>query len=140
VIIATGETESHPGSGATPLPYDPGLSPGVAPPTMIVMGQLSGPTVPGRDTTGEYQSQMAAAEAECHAAQSAGMSAENDRRAGYDRSILPAGATYGDTMTIPPVPDNAVPPAMSDAYPYAGMEPTPAGAGFFHGGDEPLPQ
>jgi hypothetical protein len=112
------------------LPYDPSASPGVQAPTAIVMGQLSGPTVDARDTTGEYQSQMAAVEADCRAAQAAGQGAENDRRDHYGQDILPAGAAYGDAMDIPPVPANAVPPAQSDEYPYSGLEPTPAAAGF----------
>jgi hypothetical protein len=33
-------------------------------------------------------------------------------------------------MTLPPVDANAVPPAQSSLYPYSGMEPTPAAAGF----------
>jgi hypothetical protein len=64
------------------------------------------------------------------AAQAAGMSAEHDRRAHYAQDVLPVGASYGDAVNLPPVPAAAVPPAMSDEYPYAGMEPTPAAAGF----------
>jgi hypothetical protein len=47
------------------------------------------------------------------------------------------GSHIGDLMDLPVVPANAVPPSQSDLYPYAGMEPTPAGAGFEH--DEPMP-
>jgi hypothetical protein len=45
--ISTGTPEDHP----TPLPYDPGEPPAVAPGTPVV-GRLSGPTYDGRDTTG----------------------------------------------------------------------------------------
>jgi hypothetical protein len=137
--IADGTPESHPGSGATPLPYDPALSPGVGPPTAIQPGQLTGPTIPGRDTTGEYQSFMAEQEADCRAAQATGQNARNAMLAHYAQDILPVGAAYGDPMVLPPVPDNAVPPAMSDLYPWAGLEPTPAGAPYYHG-NEPLPE
>ena len=41
---------------------------------------------------------------------------------------LPQGGHIGDAMDLPEVPDNALPPALSDEYPFAGMEPTPAAA------------
>ena len=81
-------------------PLDASGLPGVAPPTAIVPGQLSGPTYPAMDTTAMFQQQMAAGEADVRAAQSAGMAAEHDRRAHYGADILPAGAAYGDTMTL----------------------------------------
>jgi hypothetical protein len=135
VEIATGNAESHP----TPLPYDPGESPGVQRPTFIQPGQLTGPTYDARDTTGEFQGQRVAGEADCRAAQAAGMDAEDRRRQHYGQDILPVGAAYGDAVDLPPVPDNATPPAMSDLYPWAGLEPTPAGAPYYQG-NEPLPQ
>lgn len=98
--IATGHPEDHPGSGATPLPLDASMSPGVQAPTAIQPGQLDGPTWPGRDVRGEYREQMAAPLAECEAAMGAGMAAETDRRARYAAGILPTGAAYGDTMTL----------------------------------------
>ena len=93
--IATGEAESHP----TPLPYNP--QPPVAPPTPIVPGQLSGPTVPARDCAGEYAAQMAAQTADWAAAQAAGHAAETGRRTGYEADIRPLGASYGDEMILP---------------------------------------
>jgi hypothetical protein len=136
--IETGAAEQHPGSGATPLPLDASGLPGVPPPTPIVPGQLSGPTVDARDTTGEWQSQREAVEADVAAAQASGMAAEMDRRQSYGGQILPLGGSYGEQMDLPVVPENAVPPAQSDLYPYSGMEPTPAAAGFYHG-DDPMP-
>jgi hypothetical protein len=133
--IETGQPEDHP----TPLPLDASMLPGVPPPTVIVPGQLSGPTVDARDTTGEWQAQREAGEADVAAAQASGMAAETDRRQQYGGQILPLGGSYGTQMDIPPVPDNTVPPSQSDLYPYAGLEPTPAGAGWEHGTGEPMP-
>lgn len=129
--ISTGQAESH----ETPLPYDPGESPAVAPVTPVV-GQLSGPTYDGRDTVGEFQAQMHADVADVAAAQAAGMAAEHGRRDHYATDILPTGSAYGDAMALPPVPDNALPPAASYGYPYAGMEPT-AAAGWDYSADPP---
>jgi hypothetical protein len=56
----------------------------------------------------------------------------------YQTAILPQGSSYGDAMVLPLVPPNAVPTEASDAYPYSGMEPTPAGVGFVH--PSPLPE
>ena len=83
-----------------------------------------------RDVTGEWLSQLAAVEAAVSAAQSAGMAADAGRRGHYASTMSPLGASYGDAMDLPPVPSAAVPPAISDLYPYSGMEPTPAAAGF----------
>jgi hypothetical protein len=33
-------------------------------------------------------------------------------------------------MVLPPVPSTALPAPQSDEYPFGGMEPTPAAAGF----------
>jgi hypothetical protein len=33
-------------------------------------------------------------------------------------------------MDLPPIPDNALPAALSYGYPYPGLEPTEAAAGF----------
>jgi hypothetical protein len=119
--IATGQPEDHP----TPLPLDASTSPGVAPPTAIVAGQLSGPTVPAG--VFPYQDRVAGPEADIRNAQLAGQAAEHDRRSFYEQDIAPLGASYGIEMNLPDVPANAVPPAMSDLYPYSGDEPTPAG-------------
>jgi hypothetical protein len=137
--IATGAAESHPGSGANPMPYNPAESPATARPTAIVPGQLSGPTVGARDTMGEYAAPLAASERDIATAQASGMGAENDRRAHYGGDILPLGAAYGDPVDLPLVPANTVPPASSDLYPWSGTEPTPAGAGLdFYAAQPPV--
>ena len=122
--IATGNPESHP----APLAYDPSLSPALSPVTGTV-GQLPPGTVPARDTVAEAMAQMAGAEAECSAAQAAGMTAEADRRAHY--AGVAAGYAGqdggGDLMDLPQVPDAALPPAgLPDWYKPAD-EPIPGG-------------
>jgi hypothetical protein len=102
----------------------------VAPPTAIVPGQLSGPTVPAFDAAADQQSRLSGYEADCRAAQAAGQDARNAMLAHYSADILPQGSSYGDPVGLPPVPAAAVPPAMSDDYPYSGLEPTPASAGM----------
>jgi hypothetical protein len=87
---------------------------------------------------GEYAAPLAASERDIATAQASGMSAEHQRRGHYGQDILPQGAAYGDAMTLPPVPANAVPSEASDLYPYPGLEPTPASAGFVH--PSPLPE
>src|SRR4029077_7835078 len=119
-----GTPETH----ETPLPIDAAATPGVVAPTAIFpSGNQQGGV---RDLAGERVSQLAASEAECAAAQASGMSADADRRGRYAASMAPPAASAGDAMDLPPVPSAAVPPAMSDLYPYSGMEPTPAAAGF----------
>jgi hypothetical protein len=81
-------------------------------------------------TTAMLSEQMAAGEADVRAAQASAMSAEDRRRGHYQAQAMPVGGHVGDVLTLPDVPANAVPPAMSDDYPYAGLEPTPAGAGL----------
>lgn len=122
--IETGTPEDHP----TPLPLDASASPAVVAPTPRIPGGSEQGGV--RDLTGERLSQLGAAEADIAAAQSAGQSADAGRRLHYVASQTPLGASYGDQMDLPPVPSAAVPPAMSDLYPYSGMEPTPAAAGY----------
>jgi hypothetical protein len=131
VKIATGQPEDHP----TPLPLDASGLPGVQQPTVREPGSDSpanaGSQIGGvYDGTGARQAQMGALESECAAAQSYGMSADGARRDHYAQTMSPLGASYGDDLPIPPVPSAAVPPAMSDLYPYGGLEPTPADAGF----------
>jgi hypothetical protein len=126
--IPTGQMTSYDGEHSV-QPLDPGAT-GVQRPTPIQPGALSGPTYDARDTQGEYAAPLSALEADCQAAQLAGQGAENDRRDHYSQDILPQGAAYGDLMTLPDVPAAAVPPAMSDDYPYSGDQPTPAAAGF----------
>jgi hypothetical protein len=124
VKIETGTPEDHP----TPLPLDASASPGVVAATPRIPGGSEQGGV--RDLTGERLARLAAGEADIAAAQSAGMAADAGRRQHYLASQTPLGASAGDQMTLPPVPSAAVPPAMSDLYPYSGMEPTPAAAGF----------
>ena len=131
--IATGRPETH----ETPLPLDEGQSPGVAPETPVA-GQLSGPTYDARDTTAEFQDQRAAVEADCRAAQAAGMGAREAMLAHYQAQALPLGGHIGDDLPLPPVAVNAVPAMSSDLYPWQGEEPTPAGAGLdFYEGNPP---
>lgn len=139
--IATGTAETHPSL----LPLDPTGLPAVADPTPVTPVASgppdSGPLVTGEmPTTAMFGEQAAAGTADAAAAMHAGMSAETDRRAHYAADILPTGAAYGDAMDIPLVPDAATPPAMSDLYPYAGQEPTPATVGFYHGDQPTLPE
>lgn len=115
--IATGASESHP----TPLPYDPGLSPGVGAPTEVVPGQLVGPTVAAADTVGQQQERLAGMEADLRAAQASGMTAEHDRRAHY------AGANT-DPVVLPVVPDASTPVAdqykpLDEPMPYGNYQP-----------------
>jgi hypothetical protein len=111
--ISTGEAETH----ETPLPLDTAASPGVAPPTpAFPSGNQQGAVL---DLTGERLSQLAASEAECAAAQSAGMAADAGRRTGYAADMSPLGASYGDEMTLPPVvSDWSKHTAGSDAVSY----------------------
>jgi hypothetical protein len=104
----------------------------VTPTTPVASGPTdAGPLEGGVfDAQGQQASIIAAGEADAAAAMSAGMSAEGDRRNHYETDIMPAGAAYGDAMDLPVVPPAAVPPAMSDLFPYNGAEPTPADAGF----------
>src|SRR6516162_1314803 len=99
--IETGAPENPPGSGASPMPYNPAESPATARPTAIVPGQLSGPTVDARDTMGEYAGPLAASERDIATAQAAGMDARNAMLAHYSADILPRGSSYGDAMTLP---------------------------------------
>jgi hypothetical protein len=124
--IADGAAETH----ETPLKLDASATPGVQRPTAIQPGQLSGPTQAALDTTAMNAEQQRQGEADCAAAMSTGMTADLARRQHYESAMMPIGAGPTDEMALPVVPANAVPPAMSNLYPYAGMEPTPAAAGF----------
>ena len=94
--IATGDAEQHP----TPLPYNP--QPSVAPVTPVA-SVPGGPTIAGRDTTGEYQAQRLAGIADVAAAQALGHGAETGRRQGYAGQMNPLGSSYGALMDLPPV-------------------------------------
>ena len=122
------------------LPLEASASPAVAGVTPVA-GQLTpSDQTPGRDLTGERLGQLASYEQDITAAQHAGMGAEHDRRAGYQAQALPLGGQIGDVVDLPLVPDAATPAVQSDLYPYAGMEPTPAGVGFYHGNEPALPE
>jgi hypothetical protein len=99
VKIATGSPEEHP----TPLPLDYAATPRVASPAAVASAP-DGPTIGGRDTTGEYQQQRQAGVADVAAAMGPGMAAEHDRRDGYAADMAPMGASYGDEMALPEVP------------------------------------
>jgi hypothetical protein len=97
VKIETGTPEDHP----TPLPVDTSATPAVVAPTpRFPSGNGQGGV---RDLTGERLSQLAASEAGCAAAQSAGMAADGGRRTGYAADMSPLGASYGDEMALLPV-------------------------------------
>jgi hypothetical protein len=126
VKIETGTPEDHP----TPLPIDASHSPGVVAATpRYPSGTEQGGALTntaGVDFTGEAAAAMAA-----------GMAADADRRGRYAASMAPLGASAGDAMTLPPVPDNTLPAAASYGYPFAGMEPTPAAAGWDYSAELP---
>ena len=108
--IATGRPQDHP----TPLPLDARGLPGVQSPTpRFPEGSEQGGV---RDTTGERQAQLAASEAEWSAAMSAGMDARTGMLAHYQADILPQGTSYGDAMTLPPVPEDSTAPAADFLY------------------------
>jgi hypothetical protein len=122
VKISTGTPEDHP----TPLPIDTSATPAVAPPTPVFpSGTEQGGVL--KDTSGVDFT------AEAAGAMSAGMAADYGRRDHYAASMAPLGASAGDQMALPAIPDNALPAAASDLYPFPGMEPTPAGAGWDYG-------
>jgi hypothetical protein len=81
-------------------------------------------------TTAMNLEQQRQGEAAAAAAMADGMAAEHGRRTHYAQDILLQGTSYGDAMVLPQVPANALPPASSDLYPYSGMQPVPAAAGF----------
>ena len=132
--IATGQPESH----DSLLPYDASQSPATARPTSIASGPSPVNQVGVFDATADQAGRLGGYEADARAAMHAGQNARNDMLAHYQEAILPVGSAYGDAMSLPPVPPNAVPTESSDAYPYSGMEPTPAGVGFVH--PSPLPE
>jgi hypothetical protein len=101
--IATGQPQDHPSL----LPLDATGLPAVAevtPATPVASGPAdAGPLQGGvMPTTAMFGEQAAAGTADAAAAMHAGMSAETDRRAGYAAGMLPVGASYGDTMDLPP--------------------------------------
>ena len=133
--IATGAVSATP----DPVhPLDASATPGVQRPAQVQPGQLSGPTQAAYMPL--YSDQVAGDEAACQAAMHAGMDARNAMLGHYQGQALPLGGSIGDVMDLPPVPANAVPAEGSDLYPWSGLEPTPADVGFYHAGNEPLPE
>ena len=100
--IPTGVTTPH---GDVVQALDATMSPAVAR-LPVTAGQLDPVTdqMPQRDLTGERLADLAVMEADCRAAQAAGMSAEDDRRDHYQGQALPLGGRIGDTMTLPMSP------------------------------------
>jgi hypothetical protein len=135
--IASGAPEQHP----TVLPLaDSG--PGISPVAWVtpVTGGLTGPTYDGRSYVGTQAEDVTSGTAACAAAMSDGMTAETDRRHGYQAQALPLGGHIGDQPVIPAVPDASLPPAQSYDYPWPADEPVPASAGlatYPNTGDQP---
>src|SRR5690242_2796520 len=98
--IVDGTPEDHP----TPLPLDAGSSPAVAPVTpRYPSGNQQGGVladISGVDFTGEVAAAMSLA-----------MSADAGRRTGYEASMKPLAASYGDLMPVsnPPLDPGAAP-------------------------------
>lgn len=144
--IETGDWTPHDTTGAAgnvlhPLDPSAAASPGVQDPTAIATAPLP-PTMPAMDYAGFFAAVQGDALAECEAAMPRGMLAEDDRRAGYQAQILPLGNAYGEQMTVPVVPEDAVAPAGGFLYPEGGLQPTPTQAGEAgpfpgYAGDEP---
>jgi hypothetical protein len=132
--VATGASESH----ESLLPLDDSASPALARPTVIDSAPSPVNQVGVFDATADQAGRLGGYEADIRGAQAAGQNARNAMLSHYQQDILPVGSAYGDAMSLPPVPPNAVPTESSDAYPYSGMEPTPAGVGFVH--PSPLPE
>jgi hypothetical protein len=106
-------------------PYDPAMSPGVAPPT-----QTAGLLTPADQggvfgAAADQAARLSGYESDIAAAQSAGQDARNAMLAHYSQDILPQGSSYGDPMDLPEVPAYTVPPASSSLYPFSGDEPVP---------------
>jgi hypothetical protein len=104
-------------------PYDASLCPGVAPPTQAA-GLLT-PADQGAvfDAAGDQADRLGGYESDIRAAQHSGQDARNAMLAHYSQDVLPQGASYGDPVSLPPVPADA----------------TPAAYGYLGTGDEPLP-
>jgi hypothetical protein len=109
-------------------PYDPAMSPATVPPAQTA-GQLTPADQGGVfDCAADQSGRLSGYQSDISTAMSAGMTAENGRRAGYAADIAPPGAAYGDQPRLPEVPAAATPPASSFLYPWQGDEPTPENA------------
>lgn len=119
-------------SGPTPDAIQPSAGgSGVADPVSVASVPSPADQTPARDLTGERLSQLAAEESAISAAQHAGISAEHDRRAGYQAQALPLGGRIGDPVNLPEVPEQATGAAGGFLYPQP-----PDTPGYF-GGDIP---
>jgi hypothetical protein len=125
--IASGRPEGH----ESLLPLDASGIPAVAPVTPV-FGQLTpADQTPAFDAAADQVGRLGGYEADIRAAQATGQNARNAMLSHYGADVLPVGASYGDPMALPVVPDNALPPASSGGYPYSGDEPVvPPSAGF----------
>jgi len=63
------------------------------------------------DSTAAFAQQAREGAAAAAAAMSAGMAAAGDRRGRYEAAMSPLGASYGDAMMLPVVPEDATAPA-----------------------------
>lgn len=137
--INTGQLADH-DSGVLPL-ADTGSGidaiSGVTPVASIVPDRRGNLSDYGAvfDATAQLAADMASGEADCRAAQAAGMDARTSMVHGMEAVMLPLGSSpYA--FPVPDVPDNAMPPSDSFLYPWSGDEPTPV-LSPFGGGDEP---
>lgn len=135
--VASGGFEAH---GDTVHPIDASATPGVQAPTAIAPNASAREQGAVWDGTADFAAVASAGEADCQAAMDAAMDTRNAMLGHYQAGILGLGSPAIDEMQLPPVPDTATPPSQSDLYPWGGLEPVPAGVGFAHGGNEPLPQ
>lgn len=121
------------------LPLDASASPATAGVTPIASTPSPADQTPVMPYTSMLAEDMAAGEADCRAAQAAGMDARNAMLGHYQAQALPLGGQLGDNLVIPLVADSSVPPANSDLYPWPADEPVPAAAGmdWYNTGDEP---
>ena len=124
--IASGVLTPH---GDVVQPLDPSQSPGVQAPTAIAPNADAREQGGVMDTTGMFQAQMAAGEADCAAAQAYSMQVRNGMLAHYEAGVLPLGSPAIDQMDLPPVPEDslgwgsATPAANSYLYGPGGDQP-----------------
>ena len=124
--VTTGEY-----SDADPVhPVDASATPGVQAQSATAGLLTSADQGAVMDNQGMFAAQARAGEGDARAAMAQAMDARHAAMAHYAQDILPQGSSYGDAMALPPVPSNALPPAQSSLYPYGGLEPVPAQAGY----------
>jgi hypothetical protein len=79
--------------------------------------------MPAADTVSWQQQVITEGAPVVAAAQQAGQAERVAMLAAYESDIKPLGSAAGAQPVLPVLPDNAVPPASSGLYPYAGDEP-----------------